>query len=59
LLRSAAIKSIADAERRDSGHSGSRSGRHSGLLRCSLSKDYFWFQFLLSSRGYLKLWWRC
>ena len=36
LLRRATIKSIADAERRDS---GSRSGRHSGLLRCSLSKD--------------------
>jgi hypothetical protein len=38
LLRRASIKSIADAERRNSGHSGSRSGRHIGLLRCSLSK---------------------
>jgi hypothetical protein len=36
LLRRASIKSIADAERRNrSGHGG----RHSGLLRCSLSKD--------------------
>jgi hypothetical protein len=41
LLRRASIKSIADAERRDI-----HGGRHSVLLRCSLSKDYFWFQFL-------------
>ena len=33
LLRRAAVKSIADAERRNHG------GRHIGLLRCSVSKD--------------------